>query len=142
MDNKNNTNEQEVLMNHRGIDDKRKGAIGKRFADARAQSKFQQLDDAELGKVFGVSYESIRQWCKGGKLPSIAHVIAASDLFDISLDWLLLGRGEMRFSDKIKGKGPIKGETIDISTIPNNVKDVIRGMVALHQAKPETKDKK
>lgn len=44
------------------------------------------------GEVFGVSGATISRWCSGTDMPELSTCCAIADYFDLSLDYLLLGR--------------------------------------------------
>jgi len=46
-----------------------------------------------FAEAIGVSYDAVRQWCIGENLPDGKRLLAISEKFGVSLDWLLTGRG-------------------------------------------------
>lgn len=47
------------------------------------------LTQEELAEKLGVSRAAIAKWESGGGIPSIPNIIAISELFDVSIDYLL-----------------------------------------------------
>jgi transcriptional regulator with XRE-family HTH domain len=46
----------------------------------------------DLANAIGVSYSAILQWCNGENLPDGKRLLAISEKFGVSLDWLLAGK--------------------------------------------------
>ena len=49
----------------------------------------------ELANQMNISRQSISKWERGDALPSIDNLIRLSDLLDLSLDELIMNRGEL-----------------------------------------------
>lgn len=49
------------------------------------------ITQAELGKTLGISRASVNSWELGISSPSTQYIVALSQLFDVSTDYLLLG---------------------------------------------------
>lgn len=47
------------------------------------------LTQEELAEKLGVSRAAIAKWESGGGIPNIQNIIAISELFDVSIDYLL-----------------------------------------------------
>ena len=45
-----------------------------------------------FAEAVGVSYETVRVWCKGKSLPDVHQLLGISSFLDVSIDWLLTGR--------------------------------------------------
>ncbi|MDD7910970.1 helix-turn-helix transcriptional regulator [Pseudovibrio exalbescens] len=73
------------------LTDKREAAHwGERLqAISHAQGWTKQLS---LASALNVDVSTVSRWLRGGKV-SVEHLIALSELLNVSLDWLLLGRG-------------------------------------------------
>ncbi|MCQ8783884.1 helix-turn-helix domain-containing protein [Mangrovibrevibacter kandeliae] len=63
---------------------------GDRVAEAMARRGWRK--DVALAQALGVNVSTVYRWRIGGEF-SLDHAIAFCQLLDISLDWLLLGRG-------------------------------------------------
>ena len=48
-----------------------------------------------MGKMFGVSQEAARKWLSGEGMPQLAKCIEICNKANISIDWLLTGKGQM-----------------------------------------------
>ncbi len=49
------------------------------------------ITQAELGKNLGISRAAVNSWELGISVPSTQYIVALSDLFNVSTDYLLLG---------------------------------------------------
>ncbi|AMV62832.1 Transcriptional regulator, XRE family [Pediococcus damnosus] len=63
-----------------------------------------KLSQAELAKRVGVGEENIKQWEQGGQSPSVENLIDLSNLFEISLDQLVRGKGQQEFNEVVAGQ--------------------------------------
>jgi transcriptional regulator with XRE-family HTH domain len=45
-----------------------------------------------FAEAIGVSYEAVRQWCIGEKIPDGKRLLAIHDKYHVSIDWLLTGK--------------------------------------------------
>jgi len=61
--------------------------IGKALKDLRLKHNFTQ---AELADKLGVTYQAVSRWEKGINAPNIVTLVAISDIYQISVDQLLL----------------------------------------------------
>jgi hypothetical protein len=116
-----------VMANHRGIEEAKRRAIGARLHSAWQESRYRDDTLTEAGKRFGVSYQSFKNWVDGEKLPGVENLLALSKLYNISLDWLLLGRGAMR-------PDSIRGEAVYIGDWPEDAQSVVKGMASVYGA--------
>jgi len=48
-----------------------------------------------MGKMFGVSQEAARKWLSGEGMPQLTKCIEICNKANISIDWLLTGKGSM-----------------------------------------------
>ena len=62
--------------------------IGRRIAALRRKK---QLSQAELGKIICVSDKTVSKWEQGHGAPEINSLVAVSDFFGVSLDYLVKG---------------------------------------------------
>lgn len=117
----------EGMANHRGTTDKRRREIGERLKTAHEHSRYKDLKQKEIAKRLGVkTQQSVSLWFRGERLPGADHLIDIADLFKISLDWLLLGKGDMR-------SGIIRGDTVYIGSWPESAQSVIKGMAEIYE---------
>jgi transcriptional regulator with XRE-family HTH domain len=49
-----------------------------------------------VGLVFGVSQKGARKWLEGEGFPKLEQVLNIAKRLNVSVEWLLTGRGEMR----------------------------------------------
>lgn len=61
----------------------------------------------EIAEIVNISAASVSDWKHKGKLPRIEHLIAISNFKNISLDWLLTGRGPVN-RPKVEEEGLLK----------------------------------
>lgn len=65
--------------------------IGLRLREVRESAKSKKISQESFGKQFGVSQGYVTKVEKGGK-PSLEYILSIATDYDVSLDWLLLGR--------------------------------------------------
>lgn len=123
----------EAMANRRGTDDATTRAIGARLSIARAESRYRDETLTEFGKRFKVSYQSIKNWMVGEKLPGVENCIKLAKLLNISLDWLLMNRGTMR-------PAAIRGETVFIGDWPDDAKSVVKGLASVYSDEARSKE--
>lgn len=109
--------------------------FGARFTKAVAESKYKDLSLAALGeKLGGVSYATVHNWAQGHKLPAIERCIIICDKLNVSMDWLLRKKGQMR--------PDIQGDISDyIGHLPVEDQAIIRGFIASKESSKEAKAK-
>jgi len=61
--------------------------------DKRVPPKGQNRQ-AEVARIFGVSQKGARKWLEGEGLPTLERAIEMALWADVSVEWLLTGRGE------------------------------------------------
>jgi transcriptional regulator with XRE-family HTH domain len=71
--------------------------IGRRLLAARAARGFSQ---AMLATFLGITPQAISGWENGAAAPSISNMVRLAKILAISLDWLLLERGEMMTEER------------------------------------------
>ena len=49
----------------------------------------------ELAEMLGVSRQSVSKWESGGSIPDLERVAKLSQVFEVSTDYLLTGKGNM-----------------------------------------------
>ncbi len=69
-------------------------ASGLRFRLAHSQSKLAHLNQAELGKYFHVSQQTISNWMNGVRIPMPVQCREICEAFGVNVEWLYTGRGE------------------------------------------------
>jgi transcriptional regulator with XRE-family HTH domain len=52
-----------------------------------------------VGKMFGVDQKAARKWLKGEGFPTLEKAIEIAKRFNVTVEWLLSGRGEKRMTD-------------------------------------------
>lgn len=52
-----------------------------------------------VGNMFGKNQKSARRWLEGEGFPELALAIRMATFFNVSLEWLLTGRGEKRIME-------------------------------------------
>ena len=60
--------------------------VGKRIRELRNDKK---LSQGELGKLLSVSQDTVSLWAQSKSLPSIEMILALSEIFGVSCDYLL-----------------------------------------------------
>jgi len=73
--------------------------IGSKLKEARTKTEFTQEQVAE---EIGVSRQTISNWENGKYYPDIVSVIRLSDLYDVSLDYLLKGKEDTPMTNYIE----------------------------------------
>ena len=64
--------------------------------------KSKNISQAELARKLDVTRGSVNQWLSGKQVPGHKPLMKIFELFpDISSDWLLLGKGDMLFENKL-----------------------------------------
>lgn len=72
---------------------------------ARLQVLIGNRSKAEFARQCGVPESSVRQWVDGTSLPSAEKLIAIANATGVSIDWLLLGKGQQKTIDRKQGSG-------------------------------------
>jgi transcriptional regulator with XRE-family HTH domain len=67
------------------------GRLGDRLKQARQRRHLTQVKVAEL---LGKTHAAIGQWERGETVPELASLVAAAELYEVSVDWIVWG-GEM-----------------------------------------------
>jgi transcriptional regulator with XRE-family HTH domain len=80
---------------------------GDRLAEAMALRGWRK--HAALAKALGVNGSTVWRWRNNGPL-SLDHAVAVCDILDVSLDWLLLGRGSLDAWDQRSLEGELLRE--------------------------------
>jgi transcriptional regulator with XRE-family HTH domain len=122
------------MTNRRGTSPQRRIEIGQRLQMAIDSSpRYKDETQGAIAGKLGVRSQAVSLWLRGERLPGTDNCIALAGLLNISIDWLLLGRGEMR-SGKIDGS-----ELVAIDAWPPHAKDVIRGMEVMYNESDQEK---
>ncbi|MGT2865310.1 helix-turn-helix domain-containing protein [Streptococcus fryi] len=56
------------------------------------------LSQEELSNRLFISLQAISKWEKGESIPDLDHIIQLSEIFDVSLDYLILAKENLRIS--------------------------------------------
>jgi len=83
---------------------------GSRLAQVIKQSGIAKM--ANLADDLGVDESAISRWKKGGSM-SLENAARLSSKLDVSLDWLILGRGTMNLHKEFS----LSGEELELITI-------------------------
>jgi len=67
--------------------------IGARIAELRNRNNVTQL---ELARKLGVTDRAVSKWETGGSYPDISLLSQIADIFDVSIDYLLRGKSNMK----------------------------------------------
>lgn len=59
----------------------------------------QGLSQEELGKQLFISRQAISKWETGETVPDLEHLIRLSEIFEVSLDYLVLGKESVVVED-------------------------------------------
>lgn len=125
--------------------------LGKRINAIKTEFGY---SNQELGAICGVSYTAIGNIIHGiTKDPSVSLFIKLTTKLDISLDWLLFGKGEMLKSDNSSKRDHpetvkfLKQEITNLKTIINireSELETLKKMIGLleNQTKPHQAKKK
>lgn len=74
--------------------------FGMRFHNVWMQSKYCDLNQTELAKVFGYSKQGINFIVNGHRYPHLSSGLKMAKEFNCSMDWLYTGREPMRMCVK------------------------------------------
>lgn len=55
----------------------------------------------EVGKMFGVSQKGARKWLEGDGLPTLEKCVEIATRLDVTLEWLMTGRGPRRNGENV-----------------------------------------
>jgi transcriptional regulator with XRE-family HTH domain len=106
--------------------EKEKGShqeFGKRLVSAIDARGWSELSQLALGrKLTGVTGATVNNWINGYKLPSTETAIELAVILNVSLDWLLVGRGAMHHP-------PIQEQMLYIGDVPEEAQTAIKGLI-------------
>lgn len=71
---------------------------------------------ASLGKLFNVSQEAARKWLSGESIPEMARCIEIAKRAEVSIEWLLTGRGVEVYSNTPEAKVLLAMQHMDEAT--------------------------
>ncbi|WP_266158230.1 DNA-binding protein [Dyella silvatica] len=86
-----------------------------------------------VANMFAVARETPRLWFKGKVMPEIPRLIEMVDTFDTTLDWLVLGRGEVNTSRKSAKHHRVRDEGAVYETLSPQERSVIAAMRELSE---------
>lgn len=130
-----------IIIKVRSLNRKVRGnsmdSIGKRIRLLR-ESKDISMDS--LGEAIGTNSGTVSSWENDKKIPGSKYVIALSDYFGVSTDWILKGEGSIGsetdpdFANRVKHAYPYYEYTRDASdNIDNIMEEALNGVI------PDTK---
>ncbi len=85
----------------------------------KGQNNLKQL---ALANAIGVEESTISRWLSGGNI-KVSHLVSLCNYLDISLDWLIMGRGTPalhKFDEK---------ESIRLKQLPENIREDISSLI-------------
>lgn len=86
--------------------------------------KSNKMSQAELGQHLGIGVSSVSMWEAEKREPSLEHLMAMAELFDVSVDFLLYGKKDERKLSKDET------ELVDLySQLPDGHKPEIKGIM-------------
>lgn len=93
---------------------------GNRLRTLLKQQK--NLKQLALANAIGVEESTISRWLSGGNI-KVAHLVTLCEFLDVSVDWLIMGRGS-----PILHKSLME-ERDPLTALPQDVRDDIRNLV-------------
>lgn len=90
---------------------------------------------SELGKIFGISQKGARKWLEAESFPAWENVIRITEWANVTVDWLMSGRGTKRPGDIYPTKALAHVATIMMAMEPE--KQYLLARLADQVAKPE-----
>lgn len=103
--------------------------FGRRFISAWMRSDYKDLNQKELGELFGVSAQSVSSWVNSTRYPFLDTGIKIAKAFHVNMDWLYLGR-EPRIP---KSPTPFDAVTYRLMNLPTDQFDQIELIVGLFE---------
>lgn len=73
--------------------------IGERLAELRRK---RNLNQEELAEKLGVSRQAVSKWERGESTPDISNLIALSELYEVSIDFLAKGKEEDGIDSEVR----------------------------------------
>ena len=96
--------------------------IGSRLREVRENADSKKISQETFGKQFGVSQGYVTKVEKGGK-PSLEYIIGIATDYDVSLDWLLLGREPAKPQPDILVSTPTETVTVEVKQADTRLKE-------------------
>jgi len=91
--------------------------ISMRFKKMREELKTTQ---GELSTHMGVGRAGYAKYERGDTFPPLESLIVLPNTFDVSLDWLIAGKGPMLYKEKVKPE-----KTSELEDVMKDVKDLL-----------------
>ena len=98
--------------------------FGHRLKVAIERRGWAELSQARLGEKLGrVSGTTVNNWLNGYKLPSTETAVELAKILNVSLDWLLTGRGAIHHT-------PIQEQMLYIGDIPEEAQTSLKTLIS------------
>jgi transcriptional regulator with XRE-family HTH domain len=95
--------------------------IGARLKQIREANR---LSIADMARQIGVYRESYARNERGATIPSVISLSNLGYLFDISLDWLIMDKGPMIFTEKTGGSKAVE-QTAGYPPLSDEIKELL-----------------
>ncbi|WFU04565.1 helix-turn-helix transcriptional regulator (plasmid) [Rhizobium sp. CB3171] len=99
---------------------------GRRIKQAMTKRNFQKTH--ALAAKLDVSVAAISRWQNGGQI-SLQSACSLAECLDVSLDWLLLGRGDMNWHKENKITSHELQQVMSIRLHPPNIKKIVVDLI-------------
>tara|TARA_R110000796_G_scaffold96431_1_gene202222 strand:+ start:390 stop:764 length:375 start_codon:yes stop_codon:yes gene_type:complete len=78
----------------RSITEITEGFSGRLSELVKSHPRDSQLNQTDVGKLFGVSGPMVSKWRTGKSMPAMANACAIAKRYEVTVEWLLTGRGD------------------------------------------------
>lgn len=99
---------------------------GRRIKQAMAKRNFQKTH--ALAARLEVSVAAVSRWQNGGQI-SLHSACALAECLDVSLDWLLLGRGDLNWHRENKITSDELRQVMSIRLHPPKLKSIVEELI-------------
>ena len=116
----------------RSITETTEGFSGRLSELVKSHPRDCQLNQTDVGKLFGVSGPMVSKWRTGKSMPAMANACVIAKRYEVTVEWLLTGRG----NKYIDGSGYPEALSILAKLTPENqsrVMDSARAFQALEK---------
>jgi len=100
---------------------------GERLRSALAARGYKQMS---LAAELQVSESAVSRWQQDDGL-SLEHAGRLCEALDISLDWLVLGRGDMNFHRRLEPPGAHRVDADETVALPSSVRAAINNLAGI-----------
>lgn len=107
-------------------------SFGERLRDLRKEKNLLQ---SEFGSVFGLSPSGIGSYERNEREPSYSHLVAFSDFFNVSIDYLMCRTDERLMVDRY-----IERDTFELSELLDKYTITVKGNKLSSEDKTKLKD--